>query len=89
MIQKFDLHLLQFWGTQNTFRPVRLRLPHSGVEGNQKHFWAGRAVYISLRRRRVTQNTFGPARLRLPHSGVDGHQDHIWTGRAVFVEGHQ
>jgi hypothetical protein len=74
MIRKFDLHLLQCWVTQNTFRPVGLRLPHSGVEGHQKHFWAGRAVCISLRRRRVTQNTFRLVGLFLPHSGVEGHQ---------------
>jgi hypothetical protein len=60
--------------TQNTFRPVGLRLPHSGVEGHRYHFSAGRAVSISLRRQRVTQNTLRPVRLCLPHSGIDGHQ---------------
>jgi hypothetical protein len=114
-----------FWRrrvTQNTFRPVRLRLPHSGVtatkitsgpaglylshsgvEGSPKtllgrlgcvylitasksyqdHFWGGRDVSNSFRRRRVTQNTFRPVALRLPHSGVEGHQDHFWAGRVI------
>jgi hypothetical protein len=49
-----------------------LRLLHSGVEGHQKHFWAGWAISISLRRRRVTQNTFRPVWLRFNHSGVEG-----------------
>jgi hypothetical protein len=47
---------------QKTFDPVGLRLPHSGVEGNQDHFWVGRAVPISFRRRR-------PPRLLLNRSG--------------------
>jgi hypothetical protein len=62
------------------FEPlVWLSLSHFGVEDHpnydhQDHFWADRAVFISLRRRRVTQNTFRPVGLRLPSSGVKGHQ---------------
>jgi hypothetical protein len=37
MIRKFDLHLLQFWVTQITFRPVGVSLSHSGVRGHPEH----------------------------------------------------
>jgi hypothetical protein len=77
--------------TNNTSGPVGLCLSHSGVEESPKtllgrsgcvylipaskatnNIWAGRAVSISLRRRRVTQTTSRPVGLCLFHSGVEG-----------------
>jgi hypothetical protein len=57
--------------TKTASGPVGPYLTHSGVKGHLNHFWAGRAVTISFRRRRVTQDTFRPLGLRLPHSGVE------------------
>jgi hypothetical protein len=45
MIRKFDFHLLQFWVTQNTFRPVGLRIPHFGVNSHQPRLSRSGCVY--------------------------------------------
>jgi hypothetical protein len=57
---------------QNTFNPVGLRLPHSGVKGHQDHFWVGRAVPISFRRRKVTKTASGLVGPHLSYSGNEG-----------------
>jgi hypothetical protein len=48
--------------SQTTFRSVGLTIFHSGVKGHPDHFWAGRAVSFSFRRRM-------PPRLLLVRSG--------------------
>jgi hypothetical protein len=70
---------------QNTFNPVGLRFPHSCVEDQQDHFWVGRAVPISFRRRKVTKTDSGPVGPYLTHSGVKGHLNHFWAGRTVTI----
>jgi hypothetical protein len=57
--------------TITTSGPVGLCLSHSGVEDHQDHFWAGRAVPFSFRRRKVAKTASGPLGPYLTHSGVE------------------
>jgi hypothetical protein len=75
--------------TQTTFGPVGLFLSHSGVHSD--HFWTGRAVSNSFRRRRVTQTTSGPVGLCLSQSSVDKATQTTFGAVGLFnygVEGH-
>jgi hypothetical protein len=72
MIRKFDFHLLQFYVTQNTFRPVGLRFNHSGVEGSSKTLLGRWGCVYLIPASTATKITSGPVGLCLSHSGVEG-----------------